>query len=89
MSLNMTGPPPELPQQSLDLSAYPTTGLQQFGLFIIIFFPVISVLLVSLRVYDRVSTRTFGIDDGFIVLATVRGDIREIRAGSVFLSPVC
>jgi hypothetical protein len=60
-----------LPQQSLDLSTYPTTGLQQFGLFIIIFFPVLSVLLVGLRVYDRAKTKTFGLDDGFIIVAAV------------------
>jgi hypothetical protein len=60
-----------LPHQSLDLSSYPTTGLQQFGLFIIVFFPVVSVLLVGLRVYDRVKTKAFGADDAFIVAATV------------------
>ncbi|KAM7194245.1 hypothetical protein V8F33_007391 [Rhypophila sp. PSN 637] len=78
MSLNVTGPPPELPQQSLDLSTYPTTGLQQFGLFIIIFFPAVSVLLVSLRVYDRFSTRCFGLDDGFIVLATLLAAVEAV-----------
>lgn len=64
--------PPALPQQSLDLASYPTTGLQQFGLFIVIFFPVVSVLLVGLRVYDRARTKTVGIDDYFIIAATVR-----------------
>ncbi len=62
---------PELPQQSLDLSSYPTTGLQQFGFFILFFFPAVSVLLVGLRVYDRVVTRLFGVDDAFILMATV------------------
>jgi len=62
---------PELPQQSLDLPSYPTTGLQQFGFFIIFFFPAVSVLLVGLRVYDRVVTRLFGVDDAFILMATV------------------
>jgi hypothetical protein len=65
------GAPVVLPQQSLDLSTYPTTGLQQFGLFLIIFFPALSVLLVGLRVYDRAKTKTFGIDDGFIIVAAV------------------
>ncbi len=62
----------ELPQQSLDLSSYPTTGLQQFGFFLIFFFPAVSVVLVGLRLYDRATTRLFGIDDGFILVATVR-----------------
>lgn len=66
---NLTSPPPTLPQQSLDLSTYPTTPLQQFGLFLIIFFPTISVLLVSLRIYDRTKTKTFGADDYFIIAA--------------------
>ncbi|KAK4098418.1 hypothetical protein N658DRAFT_432043 [Parathielavia hyrcaniae] len=68
---NATVPPPVLPQQSLDLNSYPTTGLQQFGLFILVFFPVVSVLLVGLRVYDRAKTKTFGLDDGFIIVATL------------------
>ncbi|KAK5654576.1 hypothetical protein OQA88_7205 [Cercophora sp. LCS_1] len=63
--------PAELPHQSLDLSTYPTTGLQQFGLFLQVFFPVLSVLLVGLRVYDRATTKTFGVDDVFIVAATI------------------
>lgn len=61
----------ERPHAPLDLSIYPTTPLQQFGLFIIVFFPVVSVLLVGLRVYDRTKTKTFGADDAFIVAATV------------------
>lgn len=60
-----------LPQQSLDLSSYPTTGLQQFGFFILFFFPALSVVLVGLRLYDRATTRLFGLDDAFIIVATV------------------
>lgn len=63
--------PPVLPQQSLDLSSYPTSGLQQFGLFIVIFFPALSLLLVGLRIYDRARTKTIGVDDFFIIGATV------------------
>ncbi|KAK0616663.1 hypothetical protein B0T14DRAFT_588881 [Immersiella caudata] len=63
--------PAALPPQSLDLSSYPTTGLQRFGLFIIVFFPTLSALLVGLRVYDRTRTKAFGLDDGFIIVATV------------------
>lgn len=61
----------QLPQQSWDLSTYPTTPLQQFGLFILIFFPAVSVLLVSPRLYDRIQGNAFGLDDAFISLATV------------------
>ncbi|KAK3295233.1 uncharacterized protein B0H64DRAFT_142545 [Chaetomium fimeti] len=64
-------PPTDLPSPSLDFSSYPTTGLQQFGFFIIFFFPAVSVLLVGLRLYDRATTRLFGVDDAFIVLATI------------------
>ena len=64
-------PPPDLPSPSLDFSSYPTTGLQQFGFFVLFFLPAVSVLLVGLRLYDRATTRLFGIDDAFIVLATV------------------
>ncbi|KAK4452496.1 hypothetical protein QBC34DRAFT_483140 [Podospora aff. communis PSN243] len=63
--------PAVLPPQSLDLSSYPTTGLQQFGLFLIVFFPTLSALLVGLRVYDRTRTKAFGLDDGFIIVATI------------------
>ncbi|KAK0722394.1 hypothetical protein B0T26DRAFT_604717, partial [Lasiosphaeria miniovina] len=76
---NGTGvPPPPLPQQSLDLSSYPTTGLQQFGLFIIIFFPALSVLLVGLRLYDRIKTKSFGADDAFIVTAAVLAAVEAV-----------
>lgn len=72
--------PAELPQQSLDLSSYPTTGLQQFGFFILFFFPAVSVLLVGLRVYDRVVTRLFGVDDAFILMATVCRFVSALHA---------
>ncbi|KAH6838659.1 hypothetical protein B0I37DRAFT_242527 [Chaetomium sp. MPI-CAGE-AT-0009] len=69
---NGAAPPPDsLPPPSLDFSSYPTTGLQQFGFFILFFFPAVSVLLVGLRIYDRATTRLFGIDDAFIILATI------------------
>lgn len=60
-----------LPQQSLDLFTYPSTGLQTFAQFIIVFFPVISVTVVALRLYGRVTTRTVSLDDIFIIGATV------------------
>jgi hypothetical protein len=67
-----------LPQQSLDLSSYPTTGLQQFGFFILFFFPALSVVLVGLRLYDRATTRLFGLDDAFIIVATVCSCLRYL-----------
>lgn len=68
-----------LPQQSLDLTTYPTTSLQQLGLFIVIFFPVLSSLIVSLRIYGRVTTKNFGWDDTFIIAAVVRLCIFAVR----------
>jgi hypothetical protein len=66
-----TAAAPVLPQQSLDFSSYPTTSIQEFGIFIIFFFPAVSMLLVSLRIYDRFTTKTLGADDVFIAVATV------------------
>lgn len=71
-----------LPQQSLDLSTYPTTSLQQFGFFIIFFFPALAFFIVSLRIYGRVSTKTFGWDDGFIIAATVSFLSQDIGVSS-------
>jgi hypothetical protein len=82
-----------LPQQSLDISSYPTSGLQQFGLFIIIFFPAVSLLLVGLRIYDRATTKTVGVDDFFIIGATVRricrGSSSGRRHGKLIVFDVC
>ncbi|KAB5522832.1 hypothetical protein GE09DRAFT_977332 [Coniochaeta sp. 2T2.1] len=66
---NGTGKP--IPPTSLDLSSYPTTSLQQFGLSIIVIFPALSTILVALRLYERISTKTFGADDSFILVATI------------------
>jgi len=60
-----------LPLESMDLSTYPTTSLQQAGFFVVFFFPALALIVVSLRVYNRISARTFGWDDGFIVAAMV------------------
>lgn len=66
-------PPVELPDQSLDLSSYPTSSLQQFGFFIIFFFPAVSAVLVALRLYGRITMEAVGVDDFFIIAATVCG----------------
>ncbi|KAH7014387.1 uncharacterized protein B0I36DRAFT_378120 [Microdochium trichocladiopsis] len=60
-----------LPPQSLDLSTYPTTPWQQFGLAIVVLFPVLAVMIVGLRVCWRFKTKALGIDDAFIVVATI------------------
>lgn len=50
---------------------YPTSPLQQFGFAIIVFFPVLAFIIVVLRVYSRVSTKQFGVDDALIIGAMV------------------
>ncbi|KXJ88087.1 hypothetical protein Micbo1qcDRAFT_108262, partial [Microdochium bolleyi] len=50
---------------------YPTTPRQQFGLAIIVLFPVLAVMIVGLRVSWRFKTRALGIDDAFIIVATI------------------
>ena len=57
--------------EPMELSTYPTTSLQQVGFFVVFFFPALALTMVSLRVYNRLSARTFGWDDGFIVAAMV------------------
>lgn len=52
-------------------SEYPTSPLQQFGFAIIVFFPVLAFIIVCLRVYSRISTKQFGIDDALIIIAMV------------------
>ncbi|KAI5456054.1 hypothetical protein BGZ63DRAFT_436065 [Mariannaea sp. PMI_226] len=46
-----------------DVSKIPTPPLQRTGLFIIFFFPSLSIVVYSLRVYTRLTMRTFGLDD--------------------------
>lgn len=64
--------------------AYPTSGLQKFGFAIIIFFPILAFIVVCLRVYSRVSTKQFGIDDALIVVALVIS-IAETGATYMFM----
>ncbi|KAL1899811.1 hypothetical protein Sste5346_002677 [Sporothrix stenoceras] len=52
-------------------SEYPTSPLQQFGFAIIVFFPVLAFIIVCLRVYSRVNTKQFGIDDALIIVAMI------------------
>ncbi|KAF4626248.1 hypothetical protein G7Y89_g11912 [Cudoniella acicularis] len=46
-------------------------NLQGQGLAITLAFPIVATIAVGLRLFSRSMTRTFGIDDWFIVLATV------------------
>lgn len=48
-----------------------TSPLQEFGLFIVVFFPALAVLIVCLRTYSRTVTGQFGWDDGLIIVAMV------------------
>ena len=50
---------------------HPTSSLQQFGFAINFFFPALAVIIVGLRVYSRLKTKQFAVDDGLIILAMV------------------
>ncbi|KAF4993193.1 hypothetical protein FGRMN_6678 [Fusarium graminum] len=57
-----TGPPPYP-----DPTTLPTTPLQEKGLAALFIFPVLSIIIVSMRVYSRVTSRTIGLDDYLIL----------------------
>ncbi|GKU07530.1 cfem protein [Fusarium langsethiae] len=61
-----TGPPPFPNPTTL-----PTTPLQQKGLAALFIFPSLSILVVSMRIYSRVTSRTTGLDDYLILGALV------------------
>lgn len=44
-----------------DVAKIPTPPLQQVGLFVIFFFPSLSIVAVSLRFYTRITMRTLGL----------------------------
>ncbi|KUJ18746.1 uncharacterized protein LY89DRAFT_504150 [Mollisia scopiformis] len=46
-----------------------TSPLQEFALFIVVFFPLLALVVVCLRTYSRISTGQFGWDDGLIIVA--------------------
>jgi hypothetical protein len=48
----------------------PTSGLQNFALFLTVFSPALALVVVGFRTYGRVSS--FGWDDGLILVAMVR-----------------
>ncbi|KAL6916878.1 hypothetical protein FSHL1_008448 [Fusarium sambucinum] len=57
-----TGPPPFPNPTTL-----PTTPLQQKGLAALFIFPSLSIMVVSMRIYSRVTSRTTGLDDYLIL----------------------
>ncbi|EXK29191.1 hypothetical protein FOXG_09789 [Fusarium oxysporum f. sp. lycopersici 4287] len=59
-----TGPPPYPNPLSL-----PTTPLQQKGLAALFLFPALSIIIVSMRMYSRVTSRTVGLDDWLVLAA--------------------
>lgn len=70
---------PPLESSPLDFSNYPSSSLQRFGFFVLFFFPALSLLVVALRLYGRLSTKTFGWDDAFIVPALVSPAVTGTR----------
>ncbi|ORY64945.1 uncharacterized protein BCR38DRAFT_473941 [Pseudomassariella vexata] len=51
------------------MTAQPRSWLQDLGIAIEVFFPALALLVVALRVYSRLNTKTFGWDDACIVIA--------------------
>ncbi len=45
----------------LDIPTEPTTGLQTFAIFIVIFFPAVALLVIVLRNAGRLANNQFGL----------------------------
>jgi len=56
---------------TVDVSHLPTSSLQQIAIFITLFFPALALIVTTLRLFYRASSKTFGYDDVFIILAMV------------------
>jgi len=52
-----------------DITTIPTPPRQAAGLFIIVFFPCIALIVYGLRVFSRLRTRQWGLDDWLITAA--------------------
>ncbi|KAH7024452.1 uncharacterized protein B0I36DRAFT_387023 [Microdochium trichocladiopsis] len=65
------GPPPLPPPPGGYTYDWPTSPLQQFGFFIIFFFPALATVFYALRVYSRTSKKQFGLDDALVGAALV------------------
>jgi len=60
-----------LPPQSLDFAHYPTSPRQQGVLFIVFLMPALAFVTVFLRVFNRITTKSYGMDDTLIIAAMV------------------
>jgi hypothetical protein len=60
-----------LPPPPLDFTEYMTSPRQQGALFMVFFFPALALITVCLRIYNRLSSKSFGWDDGLIIAAMV------------------
>ncbi|KAE9367059.1 hypothetical protein N431DRAFT_487492 [Stipitochalara longipes BDJ] len=58
-----------LPPQSLDFTHYMTSPRQQGALFLTFFMPAVALVVVCLRIYNRVTSKSFGMDDSLIIAA--------------------
>ncbi|KAF4471582.1 integral membrane PTH11 [Fusarium albosuccineum] len=70
-----TGPPPYP-----DVTKIPTPPLQEKGLVVLFLFPILSIIVVSMRIYIRFSTRQLGLAnmalaDDYLVLAALVSDM--------------
>ncbi|OIW31727.1 hypothetical protein CONLIGDRAFT_237473 [Coniochaeta ligniaria NRRL 30616] len=61
-----------------------TTGFQQFGFAIVLFFPLLAFITCCLRVYGRISAKQFGLDDMLVVVAMAMS-IGETAATYMFM----
>ncbi|KAL2201834.1 CFEM domain-containing protein [Sarocladium strictum] len=63
---------------------YPYSALQHGGFAILFTFPALALITVVLRVYSRLSTRQFGLDDAFIVAAML-DSLAETAVSYIFM----
>ncbi|KAM7209666.1 hypothetical protein V8F20_000069 [Naviculisporaceae sp. PSN 640] len=68
---NRLDPVPEAAYWITPMGPVPHTALQDFGLFLTAFFPVLSIIVCGLRFYSKYVAKRFGIDDWFIVAAVI------------------
>ncbi|KAI0011537.1 hypothetical protein F4779DRAFT_573135 [Xylariaceae sp. FL0662B] len=59
------------PTSTASVKPYPTSWLQNLGIAIEVVCPALALLVTITRVYVRVDTRSFGLDDAFICAAMV------------------
>lgn len=64
-----------LPPPPLDFTEYMTSSRQQGTLFMVFFFPALALVTVTLRIYNRMTSKNFGWDDSLIIAAMVSPEI--------------